>query len=108
VINGDEWLGEIDFASPGARIAIESHGYRVHSLKRVWESDQRRENDLARAGWKLLKATNLQLNQRPLPFIETLRSLLRAAKTKSLPRGDAALAGCYRASGASLEVSTPP
>ena len=109
VVHGDEWLGEVDFAYPAARIAIEGHGYRVHSLKRVWENDQRRENDLVRAGWKLLKATNLQLSQHAHSFIETLRSLLRAAKTNSLPRGDAALARCYRTSGASREgSSTPP
>ena len=94
VIHGDEWLGEVDFAYPGARIAIEGHGYRVHSLKRVWENDQRRENDLVRAGWKLLKATHFQLEQHPRVFIETLRSLLRAAKTNSLSRGDAAPARC--------------
>ena len=109
VVHGDEWLGEVDFAYPAARIAIEGHGYRVHSLKPVWENDQRRENDLVRAGWKLLKATNLQLSQHAHSFIETLRSLLRAAKTNSLPRGDAALARCYRTSGASREgSSTPP
>ena len=94
VIQGDEWLGEVDFAYPGARIAIEGHGYRVHSLKRVWENDQRRENDLVQAGWKLLKATHFQLEQHPHLFIETLRSLLRAAKTNSLSRGDAAPARC--------------
>jgi len=91
VFHGDEWLGEVDFAYPEARIAIEGHGYRVHSLKPVWENDQRRENELVRAGWKILKATNLQLDQHPNSFIETLRSLLRAARTNSLPRGNASL-----------------
>ena len=86
VVHGDEWLGEVDLAYPQARIAIETHGYRVHSLKRVWENDQCRENDLVRAGWKLLKATHLQLEQRPRLFLEALRSLLRAPKTNNLRR----------------------
>ena len=86
VVHGDEWLGEVDLAYPQARIAIEAHGYRVHSLKRVWENDQCRENDLVRAGWKLLKATHLQLEQRPRSFLEVLRSLLRAPKTNNLRR----------------------
>jgi very-short-patch-repair endonuclease len=86
VVHGDEWLGEVDFAYPEAQIAIEAHGYRVHSLKRVWENDQRRENGLVRAGWKLLKATHLQLDQQPRSFVEALRSLLAAAKTNNLRR----------------------
>ncbi len=80
VVDDDQWLGEVDFAYPQARIAIEVHGYGVHSLKRVWEDDQRRENELVRAGWKLLKATNRQLDQDPDSFLEALRSLLEAAK----------------------------
>jgi very-short-patch-repair endonuclease len=92
VVHGDKWLGEVDFAYPQARIAIEAHGYRVHSLKRVWENDQCRENDLVRAGWKLLKATNRQLDQHPQSFLEVLRSLLGAAKTSNLQqRGRASL-----------------
>ena len=90
LFHGDEWLGEIDFAYPEARIAIEVHGYRVHSLKPVWENDQRRENNLVRAGWKLLKATNLQLDQHPHSFIETLRSLLRGKDKQSAARGSRA------------------
>jgi very-short-patch-repair endonuclease len=85
VVHDEQWLGEIDLAYPQARIAIEVHGYGVHSLKRVWENDQRRENELVRAGWKLLKATNRQLEQDPDSFLEALRSLLEAAKT-SHPR----------------------
>jgi very-short-patch-repair endonuclease len=80
VFHEDGWLGEVDFAYPRERIAIEVHGYRVHSLKRVWENDQRRENELVRAGWKLLKATSLQLHQDPESFLEVLRSLLEASK----------------------------
>jgi very-short-patch-repair endonuclease len=79
VFHRDGWLGEVDFAYPQERIAIEVHGYRVHSLKRVWEKDQRRENELVRAGWKLLKATSLQLEQEPESFLEVLRSLLEAS-----------------------------
>jgi very-short-patch-repair endonuclease len=84
VFHQDRWLGEVDFAYPQERIAIEVHGYRVHSLKRVWEKDQRRENELVRAGWKLLKATSLQLEQEPESFLEVLRSLLEASTVPRL------------------------
>lgn len=81
VVHDDQWLGEFDLAYPQARIAIEAHGYGFHSLKQVWEDDQCRENELVRAGWKLLKATSRQLDQDPNSFVEALRSLLAAAKT---------------------------
>ena len=81
VVHDDQWLGEFDLAYPQARVAIEAHGYGVHSLKRVWEEDQSRENELVRAGWKLLKATSRQLDKDPNSFVEALRSLLAAAKT---------------------------
>ena len=86
VVDGDQWLGEVDLAYPQARIAIEVHGHGVHSLKRVWENDQRRENNLVRAGWKLLKATHLQLEEDPESFLEALKSLLEAAKKTAVRR----------------------
>ena len=82
VFHEDDWLGEVDFAYPHARIAIEVHGYGFHSLKPVWEKDQRRENELVRAGWKLLKATSQQLDQDPDSFLEALRYLLKEATTR--------------------------
>jgi very-short-patch-repair endonuclease len=96
VVDGDKWLGEVDFAYPDARIAIEVHGHGVHSQKRVWERDQRRENDLVRAGWKLLKATNLQLDEEPDSFLEGLRALLEAAK-RSRARRERKAQGAPRA-----------
>jgi very-short-patch-repair endonuclease len=80
-VEGDRWLGEIDFAYPRERIAIEAHGYHLHSLRPVWESDQRRENELIAAGWRVLKATHSQLEEQPGSFIEALRSLLRPSKS---------------------------
>jgi very-short-patch-repair endonuclease len=80
VVEGDQWLGEIDFAYPRERIAIEAHGYHLHSMRPVWENDQRRENELISAGWRVLKATHSQLEERPQSFIEALRSLLRSSR----------------------------
>jgi len=43
---------------------------------------------LVRAGWKLLKATHLQLDEDPESFLEALKSLLEAAK--KAPFGESA------------------
>lgn len=79
VFHADRWLGEVDFAYPSKRVAIEVHGYQVHSLKNVWENDQRRENELVQAGWKVLKATHRQLEKDPDRFIDALRTALSAS-----------------------------
>jgi len=79
VVEEDRWLGEVDLAYPRQRIAIEAHGYRFHSSRSVWEDDQRRENGLVEAGWKVLKVTSSQLENDPGLVIGALRSLLGKA-----------------------------
>jgi very-short-patch-repair endonuclease len=76
VMDEDRWLGEIDLAYPRQRIAVEVHGYRFHSSRSVWEDDQRRENGLVEAGWRVLKVTNSQLEHDPASIIGAIRSLL--------------------------------
>jgi len=73
VFDGDEWICEVDMAYPKERIAIEVHGYRFHSTRSAWERDQRRENKLAGAGWRVVKATSSQLDRNPDSLIDTLR-----------------------------------
>ena len=75
-VDADRWLGEVDFAYPRQRIAIEVHGYRLHSSRTVWEDDQLRENGLVQAGWRVLKVTSSQLEDDPGRIIGALRSLL--------------------------------
>ena len=76
VVDEDRWLGEIDLAYPRQRIAVEVHGYRFHSSRSAWEDDQRRENGLVEAGWRVLKVTHSQLEHDPASIIGALRSLL--------------------------------
>jgi very-short-patch-repair endonuclease len=82
VFHGDERICEVDMAYPQERVAIEVHGYRFHSIRSAWERDQRRENELVRAGWRVLKATSSQLDRDPDSFIDTLRALLKSGRPK--------------------------
>jgi len=70
------WSRRRFVASAAALGAIEAHGYRFHSSRSVWEDDQRRENGLVEAGWKVLKVTSSQLENEPASIIGALRSLL--------------------------------
>ena len=82
VSHGDERICEVDMAYPKERVAIEVHGYRFHSIRSACERDQRREKELVRAGWRVLKATSSQLDRDPDSFIDTLRALLKSGRPK--------------------------
>jgi len=82
VSHGDERICEVDMAYPKERVAIEVHGYRFHSIRSACERDQRREKELVRAGWRVLKPTSSQLDRDPDSFIDTLRALLKSGRPK--------------------------
>lgn len=56
VYSGDgRWLARVDLALPELRIAIEYDGREVHDRLDVFVRDRRRQNDLAAAGWTVLR-----------------------------------------------------
>jgi very-short-patch-repair endonuclease len=93
VMDEERWLGEVDLAYPRQRIAIQAHGYRFHSSRKTWEDDQRLENALVEAGWKVLKVTHSQLENDPSSIIGAVRALLgkkfsRSRRPRRLSTGD--------------------
>jgi hypothetical protein len=48
----------VDLAYPEPLIAIEVDGFAVHSGRSAFDSDRRRQNDLARAGWIVVRFTS--------------------------------------------------
>ena len=55
----------IDLAFPDAMIAVEVDGRAHHSDARAFRRDRRRQNDLQRAGWRLLRFTWEDLMEHP-------------------------------------------
>jgi very-short-patch-repair endonuclease len=68
----------LDLAYPELRIAIEIDGYRHHSVRTDWVSDQIRNNELVAAGWRILRAT-AEVRANPDLFIRQVRDLIDVA-----------------------------
>lgn len=60
-VGGDRY--RLDLAYPLERIAIEYDGYLAHSGHRRFEEDRRRQNNLVRAGWGVLRFTARDLRE---------------------------------------------
>ena len=47
----------IDFAWPGAKVAVEFDGFEFHSSRRTFDDDRARQNDLVDADWRVFRLT---------------------------------------------------
>jgi very-short-patch-repair endonuclease len=69
---------EIDVAFPGIKLAIEVDGYAYHSDDGRFQGDRTRQNALIASGWRVLRFTWADLDQRPDHVVRQVRSLLAA------------------------------
>ena len=76
VRDGARRVAVVDFAYPGAKIAIEADGYRWHSSKMRWEHDLRRRNTLTRLGWRVMHVTWRQLHEEPDAVVHVVKAML--------------------------------
>ena len=67
----------IDFAYPGAGLAIEADGYEVHSGYMAWCGDRARRNDLERLGWRVIQISYYDMKTRPAYVVALVRDLLQ-------------------------------
>ena len=56
---------EVDFLWRNHRLVLETDGGRFHSTRNQIERDRRKESDLVRAGYRVLRATSLQVEREP-------------------------------------------
>jgi very-short-patch-repair endonuclease len=73
----------IDFAFPGARLAIEVDGWAYHSDVDRFRADRGKGNALVRAGWRLLRFTWHDVVNRPEYVVAEIRAALPAVKTSA-------------------------
>ncbi len=67
----------LDLAFPEARLGIEYDGVDAHSRVDRFVEDRRRQNDLAEAGWTILRYTHADLRDRPGVIVRQVRHHLR-------------------------------
>lgn len=66
------WL---DLAHVRTRLAVEVDGWTVHSGSAAFHDDRRRQNDLVRSGWTVLRYTPAQLRGRGSAVVAEIRSV---------------------------------
>jgi very-short-patch-repair endonuclease len=67
---------EVDFHWRDARLVAETDGWSFHRTRRAFELDRRRDQTLARAGYRVLRFTHVQLAREPGEVAATLRAAL--------------------------------
>jgi very-short-patch-repair endonuclease len=67
---------EVDAAWRQQRLIVELDGYAFHSTRQAFERDRARDRRLAAKGWRVLRVTWRDLEQRKAPLAAELRALL--------------------------------
>jgi very-short-patch-repair endonuclease len=66
----------VDFVWPAQRLVVETDGRAYHATRRAFEEDRRRDQQLALAGYRVLRFTWDQVTREPRDVAETVRRLL--------------------------------
>ena len=69
-------LGRVDFCFRDQRLVIECDGRRWHDLEDARDKDRRRDNELERAGWRLVRVTWEEVVERPQDVVRLVRDCL--------------------------------
>jgi very-short-patch-repair endonuclease len=84
---------EVDFYWPAERFVVEVDGYAFHSSPEKFETDRRRDSDLAAAGVHVMRVTWRQLANEPEALLVKLAQALTLARFATLPGTDPGAAG---------------
>jgi predicted transcriptional regulator of viral defense system len=77
VVNGEVMGFEVDFHWPGTNLIVELDCYEYHRTPQEFENDRRRDAALKRAGYEVLRVTDIWLDTDPADVAEAVRELLR-------------------------------
>jgi very-short-patch-repair endonuclease len=67
---------EVDFCWPEKRLIVETDGFRAHGRRAAFERDRWRDTQLTAAGWRVVRITHRQLQQRTDELAKRLAALL--------------------------------
>lgn len=73
VVDG-EYLGRVDFAWLKQRLIVEIDGYAYHSGMDTWLRDQRRQNKLTNAGWRVIRFGAVDVFEHPDDVMAAVRA----------------------------------
>lgn len=76
-------LARLDFADPDLLVGIEIDGHRAHAGRAAMLRDRRRDRELSRRGWTILRCTTDDVRRTPRQFVRDVRAQLEAARARS-------------------------
>jgi hypothetical protein len=77
----------VDFLWRRQRLVVEADSHRFHRTDQAFETDRRRDQRLAVAGWKAIRVTWRQLRDTPKQTAQTIGRLLAAGEAAAGGRG---------------------
>jgi very-short-patch-repair endonuclease len=66
----------VDFAWQESGLIVETDGYRFHRGRAAFDDDRRRDLELARYGYEVIRLSESQIEHEPGRVVETLTALL--------------------------------
>jgi very-short-patch-repair endonuclease len=78
-LGGDDWIGRVDLVVVGTNLVIEVDSARFHTSRLDRLRDERRDADLATAGYQVLRITEDEAWHAPDKVVRQVRSALRRA-----------------------------
>lgn len=76
IYDGDQFLGQVDFCYPDARLVIETDGRKWHVDDDAFQKSRDRRNAQVSRGWRILHVTWWDLTHRPEKVVEDIRRAL--------------------------------
>jgi very-short-patch-repair endonuclease len=76
LVNHDIEGFEVDFSFPQARLLVEADSWRWHRSREAFERDRHRDAAHARAGYRTLRFTHIQISTDPNTVAQTVRAAL--------------------------------
>lgn len=76
IYDGRQFLGQVDFCYPAARLIIETDGRKWHVDDDAFQKSRDRRNAQTSRGWRILHVTWSDLTHRPQKLVEDLRRAL--------------------------------
>lgn len=73
------FIARVDFCWPDRRLVVEADGFAFHSDRASYRRDRDRLNELERLGWRVLRFTWEDVQQRPEYVVALVRECLTAA-----------------------------
>jgi len=71
-------VARADFAWPDARLLLECDGRRWHDPADARDRDRRRDNEVVRLGWRVLRVSRDEVVRHPVFVVQLIRDALLA------------------------------